>query len=87
MTSTNLTQEQKDRINMIVDKEISLSAEQQYHHKIIYKTNSENVVELKDETQKENRQKQLEMHKEIINMYQKDIDLLESIKSELEKSE
>ena len=78
-----LTQEQKDRLELIINKELSNLHDHQHRHKLIIDINSKPV---EDEELQQKRQVTLEMHQKAYDMYTKDIALLESIKEKILQS-
>ena len=78
-----LTQEQKDRIQLLIDKELSSLLDHKHRHKLIIDINSKPIGNIDDEKLQQKRQTTLEMHQKVYDMYTKDIELLENIKEKI----
>jgi len=78
MTNNNLTQQQKDRINMLLIAELSKVYEDRYRNQLIV-SNNENRPPLDNEKQEQKRQDMLENFRSVVEMYDKDIQVLEEI--------
>ena len=74
----NLTQQQKDRINMLLIAELSKVYEDRYRNQLIV-SNNENKPPLDNEKQEQKRQDMLQNFRSVVEMYDKDIQVLEEI--------
>jgi hypothetical protein len=81
-----LSQEQKDRILLLVNKELSFLEDLRYRHQIVIDLNSDNLP-LADENKEEKRKVLLEDQKKVVAIYTKDITDLEIIQKELNNNE
>ncbi len=81
-----LSQEQKDRILLLINKELSFLEDLRYRHQIVIDLNSDNLP-LADENKEEKRKVLLEDQKKVVAIYTKDITDLEIIQKELNNNE
>lgn len=78
----NLTQEQKDRISMLIRAELSKVEEQKYRNQMIILQNQV-LPALEDEEKQKKRDDVLDSFRRIVEMYTKDSEMLENIQKEL----
>jgi GTPase involved in cell partitioning and DNA repair len=80
----DLTQDDIDRISMIIRREISETERTRYNHQKIVVINKQKPP-LDDEQKEIQRQELIQQHEKVIEFFTKDLELLESIQKKLDE--
>jgi glucosamine 6-phosphate synthetase-like amidotransferase/phosphosugar isomerase protein len=80
----DLTQDDIDRISMMIRREISETEKAKYNHQTIVSINKQKPP-LEDEHKEAKKQELIQQHEKVIEVFTKDLELLESIQKKLDE--